>query len=153
MNKGFTLIELLVVVLIIGILSGVAIPQYEKAVKKSRMAEAVVTSKAILDASNVYSTTFRSCPESLSDLDVKVNSSSKDWYFEVANRGARNCGVFITSTSGDVQAFRFLVKNPSAGDIPNGLTSGAEYWECFDGKDCSQFFKTIGVKNQGGYYQ
>jgi len=54
MNKAFTLIELLVVVLIIGILSAIALPQYQKAVHKARFAEVPLRLKSLQQGVEMY---------------------------------------------------------------------------------------------------
>lgn len=72
MNQGFTLIELLVVVLIIGILSAVALPQYQTAVERSRATEALTQMSAIRSSMERYHSQHEVWPTSFDQLDVDI---------------------------------------------------------------------------------
>ena len=71
-ESGFTLIELLVVVLIIGILSAVALPQYSTAVEKSRATEALALMNAVAGAAERYYFQKDAWPTSFTQLDIEV---------------------------------------------------------------------------------
>ena len=86
MKKGFTLIELLVVVLIIGILSAIALPQYTKAVEKSRAAEAMQMLKTLRDA------------QAVCYLEHGENSESCGW----GNDGSLGIGELFDNISVDI---------------------------------------------------
>ena len=84
--SGFTLIELLVVVLIIGILAAIAVPLYQKAVTKSRFAEAMSNLKTIAAADKVCrlagagGSCFYSNLCNMDELDISLGDSQNFVY-------------------------------------------------------------------------
>lgn len=110
MKKGFTLIELLVVVLIIGILSAVALPQYTKAVEKSRATEAITLLGNLANAEEIYKMSTGSYTGDLSALDIQLP------------------GVTSTATNTiSTKNFKITITNPStATGTSNSFVAVAE---------------------------
>ena len=104
---GFTLIELLVVVLIIGILAAMALPQYFKAVERSRMAEAVTLIDSIVNAQRRRFMQTNRYAEDFRGLDVSPKGATgTDYYTKGDPRtGAGGNGFKMTLAIGG--GFRF----------------------------------------------
>ena len=67
-EDGFTLVELIVVVMMIGVLSSIAIPQFMTAADKAKQKEATGIVSALIKAATAYQTEYGSLP--LNHLDI-----------------------------------------------------------------------------------
>ena len=74
--KGFTHIEVLVVVLIIGILTSIALPQYQKSVMKSRYSTLMQMVESITEAEEVYFSTYNKYTDNFEELDIQPSGCS-----------------------------------------------------------------------------
>ena len=125
MKRGFTLIELLVVVLIIGILASVALPQYTKAVLKSRSAKYLATIKTIYEAQQTYYMANGSYANAYEDLDIVPSLPNKPT--------SAYCAMYISSTDASRADNDFVItlNNNANADIST-FVAGAGSLYCYE---------------------
>lgn len=134
---GFTLIELLVVVLIIGILSAIALPEYTKAVEKSRSSEAMTLLRSFVQAQKMYKLANTQYTSDLTELDLQMPNigednksfSTKDWAFTMQMHDLYPT-TFSVFAGRAKDGQRFTTGDYCYGILVSVASDGTETWKC-----------------------
>ena len=89
-EEGFTLVELIVVVMMIGILSSIAIPQFMTAADKAKQKEATGIVSALVKAATAYQTEYGVLPQNAGELS-EYAKFQECVASDVATRGGAAC--------------------------------------------------------------
>ncbi|MCG3846184.1 pilin [Photobacterium damselae] len=146
-QKGFTLIELMIVVAVIGVLSAIAIPQYQKYVAKAEAASALATLTGLKTNAEAYTIENGTFPdgESVNGIlgapstalgtitftadvsDSKAQPTGKITFaFAKANVSPLNSGNTLSLERKSDGGWTCSSSSKDTGIIPKGCTTKAE---------------------------
>ena len=89
-DDGFTLVELIVVVMMIGILSSIAIPQFMSAAVKAKQKEASAIVASLVKSATAYNTEYGALPRDMGELSEYAMFQRCD-HNDVASEGGSVC--------------------------------------------------------------
>jgi prepilin-type N-terminal cleavage/methylation domain-containing protein len=126
-RSGFSLVEMMVVVVVIGILSAMAAPSFNKAVEQSRANIAYANLRAIWAAERVYwlenhAYTGLSSLQTLKLVDIPSDSTSVGGYTYAASQNGDDFTATATRDSGSGWSGSFQTN--SSGTITGSISGG-----------------------------
>lgn len=127
-RKGFTLMELVVVTMIIGIIAGLGVPQYFRAVESSKATDSIGIAHNISAANRMYNIDYPNA--ALSYLSGKITDSCNG--AACTNPPSTACDLvacnYLAKQSWDSSAYDFYACNATSG--AGGGCCAAGYTSC-----------------------
>ena len=148
-NNAFTLIELLVVVLIIGILAAVAVPQYNKAVLKSRYVQLIAAIRPAFQAQQAHYLATGTYTANWDELSIELPGQISNWNVEgdtlrfgdyycllsSGSHGAAGVECVYTSKQNYILEYRIYVSGAETCSVSQDWKDGNAVCKSISGKD------------------
>ena len=139
-HSGFTLIELMTVVAVIGILSAIALPNYQEYLLRAKLVDAGSSLSQIRVALEQYYQDNRAYPDGEDCVKMAVASNSKYFVYDctISDAGQGYTATAVGTASGGTSAFTYSIdqlNNRKTTAVPNGWNSG-DCWITAKGQTC-----------------